>query len=96
MLPPDLPPPAETPILRPTVEVHQPAPARDPKEPWEALQDRLEALSRYHSSALVSVLPGGLPLEADDVADPEATTDDTPADDVLAAAVQALKESLGD
>jgi hypothetical protein len=35
-------------------------------------------------------------LEADDVADPEATTDDTPADDVLAAAVQALKESLGD
>jgi hypothetical protein len=77
--------PPEPPELRPALEFHQPAPLADPKAAWEQILEQLEALYRYHSSVLASVL----------VSPPAPVTDDfANSGEALARAVDVVRESL--
>ena len=58
MLAPDFPP--EPPRIQPALEIHRPAPARDPEPIFWLISDVGDAFSRLHSSALVSVIAGDL------------------------------------
>jgi hypothetical protein len=50
------PPPPEPPRIQAALEIHQPAPARDPERILSLINEGLDALARMQSSALVSVL----------------------------------------
>lgn len=52
---PDL-PPQEPPQIRPAIEIHQPAPARDPEPVLSVVNEMLEAFSKHRQSSLISVL----------------------------------------
>ena len=98
MLTADLPP--DPPRIQPAREIHRPAPPRDPEPIFSLIQDQLDAFSKMHSSALVSVIAGhgstGASVLGEDAMGAPATGSDDDAGEALRRAVEVLERELGD